>query len=269
MECDFVHCRRTSLARCARRPSDRGEGAERSRCDGRSANHPAALWRPAIQRSAESQCAWRRALREPTQPDQKSRRFGRRTVGRRSLARASRHRPASPEAAAGRSPNARRGGEACIVSDEKSWRAVEIRHFAKIGGAGENVVARIVSVGAEMMSGPQSGVCLWHDLHQPDCALWRHGAWISAAPDAHHRPNPVHGNIESLRGLRDESCERKSGAEACRASDRSWLRARSRRTTLRSTRRPPRRRSQRGLSASALAYSDRPWQITQRRWIGC
>ena len=47
-----------------------------------------------------------------------------------------------------------------------------------------------------MVSCPQSGVCLWHDLHQPHCALWRNGARISTAFDAHHRPNPVAGNIE-------------------------------------------------------------------------
>ena len=83
------------------------------------------------------------------------------------------------------------------------------------------------------------------------------------AHDPHHSPNPVAGNIESLRGLRDESCERKGGAGACRASYRSWHSARgSRRTTLRSTRRPTRRKSQNGLSASALGHLRRPTPTT-------
>src|ERR1700728_3787346 len=100
-------------------------------------------------------------------------------------------------------------GRACIVSGEEPRRAVAIKHLPKIGGAGENVVARLVSVCAEMVAGAQSGVCLWHDLHQPHCALRRYGARISSALDPHNRPNPGRRNIESLRGLRDESCERK------------------------------------------------------------
>ena len=96
-------------------------------------NDPAALWRQAIRFSAGSPGAGRTASREPTQSNRKRRRFGRRTVGRRSLARASRYRPASPaERPAGRQMLVV-AGRACIVSGEEPWRAVAIKHLAKIG----------------------------------------------------------------------------------------------------------------------------------------
>lgn len=42
---------------------------------------------------------------------------------------------------------------ACIVGGEEPGRAVPVQHLAKIGGAREDVVARIVGVGAEVVSG--------------------------------------------------------------------------------------------------------------------
>ena len=98
---------------------------------------------------------------------------GRLTGRCRSSARASRHRPASLPAAAGRSPDVRRSEPGRHCKRRGTRRAVAIKQLAKIGGAGENVVARIVSVGAEVVAGAQSGVCLRHDLHQPHCALLR------------------------------------------------------------------------------------------------
>ncbi len=184
----------TSLpARCTKRPSDCGESAERStmrRMLGDRFGCTLAAANSAI--GGVSPCAWRIASREPTRSDRKRRRFGRRAVGRRSLGRASRYRPASLAAAAGRLSNARRSGRALHCKR---------RGIPASRSPNENVVARI-----EMVAGPQSGICLWHDPH--------------------HSPNPVAGNIESLRGLRDESCERKGGAGACRASYRSWHSAR-------------------------------------------
>ena len=204
MECDFAHWGRSPLARCTKRPSDCGESAERSttrRTLGERSGCTLAAGNSAFGGFSEcvaNSVARAHAIRSKEATVRSS------AVGRRSLARASRHSPGSLAAAAGRSPNARRSGQGLRCKLRGTLASRSDRASPKIGGAGENVVARIVSVGAEVVAGPQSGVCLWHDLHQPHCALWRNGARISTAFDAHNRPNPVRGNTESLRGLRDE-----------------------------------------------------------------
>ena len=56
------------------------------------------------------------------------------------------------------------------VGGEKSWRAKAVTHLAHIGGPGENVVARIEHVGAEMVTGEQFGAGRGHDLHKAESA---------------------------------------------------------------------------------------------------
>ena len=178
MECDFAHWGRSPLARCTKRPSDCGESAERSTtrrtlgersgCTFVTANpvrgeQRRARPRDQIERGDGSVVGLSVAdhWREHCDIDLRLRR--QRPAGRQMLVVA---------------------GRACVVSGEEPWRAVAIKHLPKIGGASENVVVRIVSVGAEVVADPQSGICLWHDLHQPHCALWRNGARISSAFDA-------------------------------------------------------------------------------------
>ena len=110
MECDFVHWGRSLLARCTKRPSDCAESAERStmrRTLGERSGCTFVTTNSAF--GGVFGCVANSVARAP-QSNRKRRRFGCRTVGRRSLARALRYRPASPAAAAGRSPNARRSG---------------------------------------------------------------------------------------------------------------------------------------------------------------
>jgi hypothetical protein len=107
MECDLAHWDDSRRPDARKDPPTAATAPRDRRCDGRSAKDPAARWRQAIRRLAGSLGAWRTASREPTRSDRKRRGFGCRTAGRRSLARASRYRPGSPAAAAGRSPNAR------------------------------------------------------------------------------------------------------------------------------------------------------------------
>jgi hypothetical protein len=94
-----------------------------------------------------------------------------------------------------------------VVSGEETGRTIAIKHLTKIRSAGQNVVARIVSVRAEVVASAQSGVCPGHDLHQPIAPLGETARKSPPLSMRITRPNPVLGNIESLRGLGDESRE--------------------------------------------------------------
>src|SRR5258708_3924880 len=79
----------------------------------------------------------------------------------------------------------------CIVCSEETWRAVTVIEFADVCNTGQNVVARIIGIGAKTMSNAQVSPCLGHDLHQPDSALSRPRSHIRTTLDAHHCTYPM------------------------------------------------------------------------------
>ena len=99
---------------------------------------------------------------------------------------------------------ARRTG---IVGSEEAGGTVPIEQLAQIGGAGEDVVVRIIWVGAEAVAGTQSSLRFRHDLHQAHCSLGRQSTHVAEALDLHHGAYPLRGNAEPLRGFGDEGGE--------------------------------------------------------------
>jgi hypothetical protein len=64
-----------------------------------------------------------------------------------------------------------------IVGREKAGNAVAIVQLTKIGRTGDDVVASIVGISAEMITLTQLSPRLWHDLHQSSGALARIRVW--------------------------------------------------------------------------------------------
>ncbi len=115
---------------------------------------------------------------------------------RRESAQARRHRRAFRPATARPVDDTLRSGRDRRCRPPASPRhAVAVEHFAQIGRARQDVVARVVGIAAEPIADAQVRPCVGHDLHQAHCAGRRDRAHIARAFGAQH------GAISSASGM--------------------------------------------------------------------
>ncbi len=81
--------------------------------------------------------------------------------------------------------------------------AVAIEHLSQIGGAGEDVVARVERIVAERIADAQLGPGVGHDLHQSHRSGLRDRANILRTLGIENGAYPCLGNAEALRCLAD------------------------------------------------------------------
>ncbi len=91
-----------------------------------------------------------------------------------------------------------------IVGGKKTGSAVAVVQLAQIGRTGQNVVVRVIRIGAEAVAETQNGPGLRHDLHQAHGSLGRQGTHVADAFDLHHGAYPRRRNAEPLRRFGDE-----------------------------------------------------------------
>jgi hypothetical protein len=94
-------------------------------------------------------------------------------------------------------------GTGIVGREHRGDIAVAVPHLAQIGGACEDVVARIVGIAAEPVADAQARPGVGHDLHQTHRAGRRDRAHVARALGAQHGANPVLGDAEALRRLGD------------------------------------------------------------------
>src|SRR5260221_9687987 len=94
-------------------------------------------------------------------------------------------------------------GWADIIGGEEPGRAEAVVHLAQVGRTGQDIVVRIGRIVAKRIARTQFGIRVGHDLHQPDCSLWRDGFDVAAAFDTHHATYPCYRDCETFRGLAD------------------------------------------------------------------
>ena len=85
-----------------------------------------------------------------------------------------------------------------IVGGKKAGRSVAIVQLSKKGRTRQNIVVRIVGIGAEAVTSAKARPCRRHDLHQAHRAFRREGVDIFPALGMHDGADPRHGNPEPL-----------------------------------------------------------------------
>src|SRR5262249_18517912 len=90
-----------------------------------------------------------------------------------------------------------------LVGGEKTRRAVTVVHFPDIGGAGQNVIVRLVWIVAQLVTYPQFLIGRGHDLHQAHRSNRRGGLLLTPRFLPHDRTNPLFGHAVSCGGLAD------------------------------------------------------------------
>ena len=102
-----------------------------------------------------------------------------------------------------------------IVSSKETGLSEAVMQFAKIRGAGHDVVVRIEWIGAQLIPCAQLRPGPRHDLHQTYSAFGRHGRGIAATFDPHDCQYPCRRNAKTLRSFVHKPGERFAGRVLC------------------------------------------------------
>ena len=118
-------------------------------------------------------------------------------------------------------------GAGIVGREHRADIAVAIPHLAQISRACEDVVAGLIGIAAEPVTGTEARPGVGHNLHQSHRAGRRNRAHVARALGAQDGANPVLGDAEPLRRLGDV---RGIGIDGNRAHDRRGLRDRDARS---------------------------------------